>query len=98
MPTDLILISPTHGAEIGDRITVEDDRVAGLIAGGVCRELYPEELEDAKPAGRPPSIEVILAEVGEDKAAAQAALDAEAARGDDARPTLVSKLGAIIAA
>lgn len=50
------------------------------------------EADESKPA----SVKDILADVGDDKGKAAAALEAENARGDDARPSLVSKLEAIV--
>lgn len=42
------------------------------------------------------TIPEVLAEVGDDRAKAQAALDAEQARGEDARSSLVEKLEALV--
>lgn len=44
-----------------------------------------------------PTVKEVTDEVGDDPAKAQAALEAEQARGDDARSSLVSKLEAVIA-
>ena len=55
----------------------------------------PQQTADAD-AGKPAKVDDVLAEVGEDKGKAQAALDAELSRGDDARKSLVAKLQAIV--
>lgn len=68
-----------------------------LLDEGFFGEVKAEpesEPESAKPA----SVESILAEVGDDRVKAQAALDEELARGDAARSTLIKKLQAVVEA
>lgn len=66
--------------------------IAG-VSGGVTEAEAPAEDEGPKPG----TADYILAEVGDDPAKAQTALDAEAEKGDKARKGLVEKLEALIA-
>jgi hypothetical protein len=88
--TDVILKGASYGAQPGDRVSVDPDRAADLVAAG--RADYAE-----KPGGRADTVEAILAGVGDDKTLAQAALEAEQAKGERARSSLVGKLEAILA-
>ena len=65
----------------------------------LLRKGMVEELKEPKPEpAREPSVKDILAEVGEDPEAATVALEAEQAKGDKARKSLVEGLEAIITA
>lgn len=77
---------------------VVEDPVKGDSLDKHVRTGMVEMVSDASdddPA-RPPKVADVLAEVGEDKAKATAALEQESARGDAARTTLVEKLQAVI--
>jgi len=63
---------------------------------GLVSEAKAEKSASAAPG--PDSVEGILAAVGDDKEKAAAALELEKAKGENARPTLVTKLEAIAGA
>ena len=92
----------------GYRHVYQDEPIAGdaidpenlkrLVKKGFLAEATATGDESDSGSAKPPTIKEIMADVGDDKAKAQEALDAEQARGDDARPSLVEKLQAVIAA
>lgn len=75
-----------------------DDRKR-LLAEGYLEEVEVAEAPEEDSGPNPGTAEYILAEVGDDPAKAQTALDAERTeKGDKARKGLVEKLEAVIAA
>lgn len=76
---------------------VEVDDASGdrLVAKGMATKVAADAV--APSLAKEPSVKEILAEVGDDKAKAQAALEAEQSKGDDARSTLVDGLQAVLA-
>lgn len=64
---------------------MDDEHVAQLLKAGMLAEVKVE-------APKEPSVKEILAEVGEDKEKAAVALEAEKAKGEDARTSLVEPL------
>lgn len=73
----------------------------GLAEGEAERLLDGDFVEESKaPADddseKGPSVKDVLADVGDDKEKAAAALEAENAKGDKARSSLVTKLEAIV--
>lgn len=65
----------------------------------LLKEKYLAEVDDtdaAEPESKEPTVKEILAEVGDDKEKAAAALEAEQAKGDKARSSLVEKLQAVV--
>jgi hypothetical protein len=84
-----------QGAVIQDGFN--DKRCKELVDEGMLEKVKADKADDASQSTEP-SVKDILAEVGEDKAKAQAALDAERdARGDKARKTLVEPLEKVLA-
>lgn len=78
--------------------TVSDDVVKHLLDFDLIAEASTPEAK-ASEGPNPGTVEFVLAEVGDDPAKAEAALDAERQeRGDKARKGLVEKLEAVIAA
>lgn len=69
-----------------------------LLAEGYLEEIDADTEPEPQGDGAPTSVKDILKEVGDDKAKAQEFLDAEKAKGDDARSSLVEKLEAIVGA
>lgn len=84
--------------------------VAGFYKGGIVSDVDPEslehhlnkgmlevveEVEETPEAPKEPTVDEVLADVGEDKEKAQAALDAEQAK-EKPRATLVGKLESIL--
>lgn len=75
--------------------SLDPDDAARLLQAGFLKEAPVEPSSDDADADG--SVKGVLAEVGEDKEKAQAALDAEKAK-DKPRTSLVTKLEAILAA
>lgn len=77
-----------------------DERCKQLVKEGMLENVTEDTSEAKAPkAPKTPGVAEILAEVGDDKVKAQAALDAEREeRGDKARKTLVEPLEAILLA
>lgn len=71
--------------------------VRSEVAPGTVSHSGGDDESDGDGEDKPPPIKDIVKEVGDDPAKAQAALEAEQARGDDARSSLVEKLQAVIA-
>lgn len=80
-----------------ERAAAEYQAILAGLPEDVRAEVAPTTVT-ATGGGSTPKIEDVMSEVGDDAAKAQAALAAEQARGDDARPRLVTKLEAVIAA
>ena len=74
-----------------------DERCDELVKDGLLEKVKGDAPADTSGSENPDSVDAILAEVGDDKAKAQTALDAETAK-DKPRKTLVSKLEAIVKA
>jgi len=72
----------------------DEEAVKHLLRKGMVEKFKEPKPEPAKE----PSVKDILTEVGEDIEAARAALEAEQAKGDKARKSLVEGLEAIITA
>ena len=81
------------GIKPGDTLFVSDAEAARLVANHHAVYVLDDELELEVDLG---TVAAVLERVGDDKALAQAALDAEQAKGDGARVTLVDKLKAVI--
>lgn len=71
------------------------EEIKRLVDGEFIAEGEPGGSTSDSGSSNSRSIKEILKEVGEDQTKAAAALEAENAKGDDARPTLVAKLEAI---
>lgn len=90
-------INILKGDPVPDSIDVEDRK--RLVREGFLDEVKATEPTDGDDSiGKSDKVADILAEVGDDKDKAKAALETEQAKGDAARPTLVEKLQAILAA
>lgn len=86
-----------RGYYAGAIVDVSEEAVAHLFRKGMVEEV--EEVEEPQPEPvKEPSVKDVLAAVGEDSEAAAAALEAEQAKGDDARKSLVEGLQKVIAA
>ncbi len=89
----------SHHFYEGGVVGFDSDHVKQLVEDGA---LVKSDSADAAPAGdpapedKPAKVNDIIAEVGDDKDKAAAALETEKARGDAARPTLLDKLQAVI--
>ena len=80
-------------------VSVDDSKADRF--GPEWKALADGETPSASKKGKrsgPPTVDEILADVGTDQELAQAALEAEQAKGDKARSSLVEKLEAILAA
>lgn len=86
------LLRGTKGLKRGSEILVSADRADALVANHHATRVF-EVLDLEVDLG---TIAGVLAEVGDDKAKAQSALDAERAKGDSARVTLIAKLQAVL--
>lgn len=81
-----------------DSAALDAEDVKRLKDEGFLADYTGAGADDAAEAADPAAgnVKDVLAAVGTDKAKAQAALDAEKAKGDDARGSLVDKLQAIV--
>ena len=106
----LVLVAPSEqsddlsDANAGPRYFYEKAVIPDGFNDERCKELVKEGLlekvkadADSGSGDNPDSVDSILGEVGDDKAKAQAALDAENAK-EKPRKTLVSKLEAVLKA
>lgn len=84
-----------EGAELPSNL--RKGEVKRLTELGLVSEVEVEEVDDNEGGSKPAKVDDILAEVGDDKEKAQAALDAENASAKP-RTSLVAKLEAVIAA
>lgn len=75
---------------------IDSNDLKRLVDEGFLGEAKAVEAEAAGEA-KPANVKNILKDVGDDQEKAKAALEAERARGDDARKTLVEALEAIVA-
>lgn len=82
------------GVQVPGDILEEDAK--RLLAEGYLVERESSTDDDDRGGDKPAKVDDILAEVGEDKAKATEALEAEKARGDAARTTLLAKLQSIV--
>lgn len=88
--------------EVGDHVFTDVDDVEGNVSVSIMQPQTAESQAAAAAAdggGDGPAdgtVDEVLTRVGDDPAAAQAALDAEAAKGEKSRSTLVEKLQAVV--
>jgi hypothetical protein len=78
--------------------SAEKEHVDQLLADKMIEKTKAPKADAGSDAGKEPTIKEILADVGEDKAKASAALEAEQAKGEKARSSLVEQLQAIVSA
>lgn len=82
---------------LAERAAAEYQAILAGLPDDVRAEVAPSTVS-ATGGDKEPTAKEIADSVGDDPAKAKAALEAEQARGDDARSTLVKKLEAVIAA
>lgn len=87
-------VSVYAGNPVPGGVTSED--LKRLLDEGFLGEQEAPVESDTSGDSKPAKVEDILAEVGDDKTKAAAALETEKGLGDKARSTLVSKLEAIV--
>lgn len=75
--------------------SADKDHVQQLVDGELVEKVKAAPAPEPAPAEKSDKVDDILAEVGDDKDKAAAALELENAKGDKARSSLVSKLEAI---